>query len=552
MELREYQQRCVEAVETSAGNKLVVVPTGGGKSHIIAETIKRAQPARTLMLTHVKELVAQNLEKLKIHWPKAPVGVYSASLKSKDANKQIVYATIQSVYKKDLGHFDLVLIDEAHLLSRNAEGMYLQLLTRLWETNPTIRFIGYSATPYRLDSGMLCEGDGALFDGVVAEVTIKELVEAGFLSRLISKVSVIQANLKKVRITAGEYNAHDMEEAFGGAFLDEAIPDMMTLSVGRNYGIIFCPTVKFADAVAERLREMGQSAMSISAQTDRETRDLGLSAFKAGMYRWLCSVNLVTTGFDAPIVDCIVLWRATMSPGLYYQMVGRGLRIAPNKMDCLVLDYGGNIVTHGPITKIKPPAKKNKRTERPYKHQVKICEVCRSANELDALECTTCGNELIVVRDVTKNLVTKAADVDIMDFSEPVSDWVEVDSVSYHVHKKMGKPDSMRVEYMCGMIKYREWVCFGHRGYAGDKAATWWRNRAGTMQNINVLRAVDVAKKLGIKKPTRIRIKQNGKYMEVVDYDFRPLHQGSSNRNVANSFTDSELAPVIERLQELR
>lgn len=560
MQLRSYQQQAIDDIyryfETKSGNPIIVLPTGSGKSLVIAglcQKIRTDYPCqRIAILSHVKELVQQDYDKMKALWPQSRATIYSASLRQKKIS-DITFATIQSVFRKPeiFEHIDIMIIDEVHLWSPKSDGMYQLFIDGIKKINPYVKVIGLTASPYRMDSGLLTES--GLFTHITTEVTIKELVESGFLSRLISKVSVIQANLKQVRITAGEYNSHDMEEAFGGAFLDEAIPDMMTLSAGRNHGIIFCPTVKFADAVAERLREMGQSAMSISAQTDRETRDLGLAAFKAGMYRWLCSVNLVTTGFDAPIVDCIVLWRATMSPGLYYQMVGRGLRIAPDKADCLVLDYGGNIVTHGPITKIKPPAKKNKRTERPYIHQVKICEVCRSANELDALECTTCGNELIVVRDVTRNLVTKAADVDIMDFSEPVSDWVEVDSVSYHVHKKVGKSDSMRVAYRCGLMVYNEWVFPEHNEHARRKFRQWWLKRNANLPSspATVKQAVESAP-YHLQRPYRICIKQNGKYTEVIDYDFRPLHKGSFDRDAANSFTDSELAPIKQRLHELR
>ncbi len=543
MKLRDYQQRCVDATFAHAmdgeGNGLIVVPTGGGKSVIIAATCKQLLEkwprGRILKLTHVKELVQQNAERILQYWPEAPLGIYSASLGRRNTAHPIIMATIQSVFNKAevLGHFDMILIDECHLCSPNAEGMYLKMLTRLWEINKNVRIYGYSATPYRLDSGPLV-GEDSLFQETIAEITIKELVEAGHLSRLVSKISEVEANLSAVRITAGEYNAADQAKAFGGDFIKAAMPDMLRLATGRRHGIIFCPTVEFADSVAALLRARGETAMSISGTTPRAERDAGLAAFKAGKYRWLCSVNLVTTGFDAPIVDCIVLWRATMSPGLYYQMVGRGLRISPEKVDCLVLDYGENIINHGPITRITPPEKK-RGGKRAFVAKVKVCPVCRSPNELGALECEDCGISLAVERDHEKKLHRVAADVDIMDFSEPEPEWVEVDMVGYYVHRKDSNPESLRIQYQCGMMVYKKWFFPRSKSvkarYECDdfiRGILSFDDYEGS--GAHFANAADLVKILNnplvlVKNPTRIRIQKNGKYTEVVDYDFRPLPQ---------------------------
>jgi DNA repair protein RadD len=193
IELRPYQRRTIDELygwfnAGNAGNPCVVLPTGGGKSHIVAALCKDAlqnwPETRILMLTHVKELIEQNAEKMLQHWPDAPLGIYSASLNKRQI-EPITFAGIQSVRRKAglLGHIDLVLVDECHLINHKEQGGYRTLLAQLKLINPELRVIGLTATPYRLGHGMITD-EPALFSDLIEPVTLEQLIAQGHLSIL--------------------------------------------------------------------------------------------------------------------------------------------------------------------------------------------------------------------------------------------------------------------------------------------------------------------------------------------------------------------------------
>ncbi|MGE0378962.1 MAG: DEAD/DEAH box helicase, partial [Planctomycetaceae bacterium] len=183
MELRPYQHSAVEAVyrhlREHDGNPVVVIPTGGGKTPVMATICRdavRHWNGRVLILAHVKELLQQSVDKLKLVCPELPVGVFSAGLNRRDTQQSVIVAGIQSVYQRaaDLGAFDLVLIDECHLLPADGEGMYRQFLADATALNPALRVVGFTATPFRLDAGPNCRDDHFL-NTICYDVGIREL-----------------------------------------------------------------------------------------------------------------------------------------------------------------------------------------------------------------------------------------------------------------------------------------------------------------------------------------------------------------------------------------
>ena len=191
IELRDYQGEAVAAIynwfQRETGNPIVVAPTGAGKSLIMAEFIRSAcvqyPQTRILVVTHVKELIAQDASAILRLWPSAPVGIYSAGLGKRQAHRQIVVAGVQSIAKRmgEIGAFDLVIVDEAHLIPRSSETLYGRLFDALRAANPLVKIVGLTATPYRLDSGRLDRGDGSLFDGIAYDIPVGMLVERGYL-----------------------------------------------------------------------------------------------------------------------------------------------------------------------------------------------------------------------------------------------------------------------------------------------------------------------------------------------------------------------------------
>ena len=222
MKLREYHQRSINMLydwlRENDGHPCLVLPTGSGKSHVVASLCKDAVQSwpgtRVLMLTHQMELINQNAEKMRQHWPNAPLGIYSASIGKRQLGEPITFAGIQSVRNraKDIGHIDLIIIDECHLVSHKNTGGYRNLINELKEINPKLRVIGLTATPYRLGHGLITD-DPAIFDDLIEPVTVEELIAKGFLSPLRSKVTVSKLNTDGVNKRGGEYVESALQKA---------------------------------------------------------------------------------------------------------------------------------------------------------------------------------------------------------------------------------------------------------------------------------------------------------------------------------------------------
>ena len=531
MQLRDYQQRAIDAVYdyfgTANGDPIIIAPTGSGKSVIIGalcrEVIGTFPHQRILVLSHVRELLQQNFDKIKAFWPQAPAGLYCAGLGQKRPRDPITVASIQSVHRKAaaLGWRDLIFIDECHLLSNESGTMYRKFIASMREINPRLKVIGFTATPYRLKSGMLTEGEGRLFTDIAIEITLAELLAEKHISPLVSKSSVVQADMSGVRITAGEYNAGDMERALDQEELTAAaLDEVFSLVSDRRSWLVFCSGVKHAQHVRDAIRERGIICECVTGDTPKDERDAILEALKDGRIQCVTNANVLTTGFDAPNIDLIVLLRGTTSPGLYVQMLGRGMRLHRDKANCLVLDYAGNVEKHGPITHVKPPAVAKKRGPRESTPNVwTICPQCREPNPGRASECGTCGHTFEKPEGVKHG--TEATDMEIMEVRDnrERGEWVDVDSVRYHRHEKDGKLPTMRAEYRCGMSRYSEWVCMAHPpGFARGKAIEWWLMRNGGEPPDNIGTAI--MKAIGLTKPSRIRVAKKDRFWEILDYDF--------------------------------
>ena len=221
--LRPYQQAAITAIYDYFGRKsghpLIVIPTAGGKALVLSAFIKEVlenwPDQRILVVTHVRELIAQNYAELIGLWPDAPAGIYSAGLGKRDLGARILFAGIQSIHKRayDIQQCDLVLIDEAHLIPCASDTMYRRFLDTLARINPHLKVIGFTATPYRLDSGMLHEGGGALFTDIAYEVSVRDLIDAGFLCPLVSKSAATKLDVTGVGSRGGEFIPSQLQAA---------------------------------------------------------------------------------------------------------------------------------------------------------------------------------------------------------------------------------------------------------------------------------------------------------------------------------------------------
>ena len=413
--LRDYQAKAIRDVwawlRDNNGNPCIVAPTGSGKAWICAglceDFLHKKQDAKILVLSHVKELLVQDAEKILTVWPSAPVGVYSAGLGTKEINS-ITVAGIQSAWKRagDFGKVDLVIVDEAHLISNTDTGMYRSLLASLLENSPSMRVIGLTATPYRLGQGMLTEGKEAIFTALLEAATLEELIKRGFLARLTSTFTDMKLDVEGVRKVQGDYEKQELEQRVNNASNNtKIVEETITRAGDRKAWLVFCVSVSHAEAMKEEFIAHGVNAEVITGKTSSGDRDRIFQEFKAGKIRALTNVGVATTGFDYPDIDVIVMARPTLSPGLYMQMSGRGMRLKSkgHHQDCLVLDFAGNIARHGAITKIIPPRRtvSRKKTERPELGEMfKECPNCRQVIMKRARICAHCGYQFTALSEL--------------------------------------------------------------------------------------------------------------------------------------------------------
>ncbi|MBX6324341.1 MAG: DEAD/DEAH box helicase, partial [Rhodospirillaceae bacterium] len=355
------------------------------------EVLAQWPDQRILIVTHVRELIAQNYAELVRLRPEAPAGIYSAGLGRRDLGAHVLFAGIQSIHAKAYGvqQANLVLVDEAHLIPRTSDTMYRRFLGLLAAINPQLKIIGFTATPYRLDSGLLHRGPDALFTDIAYEVSVRALIDEGWLCPLITKATATQLDVKGVATRGGEFVASQLQAAVDKADVTEAaVEEIVAYGRDRRSWLAFCAGVGHAEHVAQAIRARGYSCATVFGHTPRVERDRITAAFKRGEIRALASMGVLTTGFNAPAVDLIAMLRPTRSTGLYVQMAGRGTRLAPGKADCLVLDFAGNIARHGPIDAVNPREPGTGEGEAP----VKICPGCQTVLPAATATCPHCGH----------------------------------------------------------------------------------------------------------------------------------------------------------------
>lgn len=520
--LRDYQRDAIDIgiyayYQENFGNALIVIPTAGGKSLVIAkflhEVYEQWPDQRILILTHVREIISQNYAELIELWPDAPVGINSAGLKSRDLTSPIIIAGIQSIYKHAaaLPRIDLVIVDEAHLIPRTDTTRYRKLLSDLAELNSYMKVIGLTATPFRLDSGMLHEGPDALFTDISYEVSVRHLIEKGWLCPPRTLRAETQIDTSDVGTRGGEFIPGELEAAATDPGTVSYIADEIVRNSENRYGLLlFGCGIKHAEMMQEAMIARGITCACIFGHTKPRERDEIIRAFKAQEIQALSAMNVLTTGFNARHVDLIALARPTKSTGLYVQMVGRGLRTFPGKENCLVLDFGGNIARHGPIDDPRVHTEERGKGEGKGKAApIKICPDCRAIWSIAVQICFCCGHEF---KAPERQLNLHASQADILRDLEPK--WLRVDQVRYAVHHKDGKPPSLRVEYHCGLSVHREWICLEHDNYPRERAIAWWRSRAPGIPVPNSIdEAMDSVEYLAI--PSEIRVRPSGRFTEI-------------------------------------
>lgn len=558
---RDYQVIAEGAIwnyfENQTGNPVVVMPTGTGKSVVIGmflyNVLNRFPTQRIMVLTHVKELIEQNAKKMLEMWPVAPVGIYSAGLNQKQSYMPITFGGNKSVVNAldQFGHIDLLLIDECHLISPRANTTYQKIIAALKAINPWLKVIGFTATDYRMGQGRIIEQSddpeqNAIFTDVAINmadvVSFNWFIEQGYLVNLIPKRTQTFVDVSGVSLSGGEYAQGQLEDATDKVTYG-AIKEAIEVAHDRRSWLVFAAGNKNAERCSEFLNSFGISATFVHDGVKSKERDARIQAFKDGYFRAIVNNNILTTGFDHPAIDCIVVLRKTMSPGLWVQMLGRGTRPVYHpgytieqlltsqearlaaiyyggKPNCLVLDFARNTRDLGPINDPVIPKQKGKGGgDAP----VKICAHCGSYNHASVRYCIDCGEEF----EFGVGFQQSAGSEELIASEAPAFEWFDVSTILYRKHTAKGSGTAMlKVTYICTINAwqkkfYDEYIGFEHASaYMKHKAHNWWRaRRLDGMEPPDlvddVLSATDQ-----LRRPRKIRVWTNKRYPEITNYEY--------------------------------
>lgn len=397
--LRPYQQEAVDATihyfRKHTQPAVIVLPTGAGKSLVIAELARLAR-GRVLVLAHVKELVEQNHSKYLAYGLEADI--FAAGLNRKESHSKVVFGSVQSVARNLAafdGQFSLVIIDECHRISLNDKSQYQQIIQHLQKSNAALRILGLTATPYRLGSGWIYQyhyhgivrGDeNCFFRDCIYELPLHYMIKNKFLvppERL--DMPVLQYDFSQVSLTsAGIFSEQELNLSLKKQqrITPKIVAQIVEYAMPLQGCMIFAATVEHAKEVLGYLPE--QSAALVTAETPAADRQSIINQFKKRELHYLVNVSVLTTGFDAPHVDVIAILRPTESVSLYQQIVGRGLRLCEGKTQCLILDYAGN-----PHDLYRPEVGSSKPNSSSVPVQV-FCPLCQFANVFWG-KCTSDG-----------------------------------------------------------------------------------------------------------------------------------------------------------------
>ena len=381
MNLRQYQDNCnatLMAHIEEPGNPILQLPTGAGKSIIIADIARRCKQRwggiKILVLAHRAKLVEQDADKFM----KLGIipSIYCAELKRKEVG-QFTLGTILSVarHADEFKDFHLVICDEVQMINNEDEGSYRKFLKQL----PHAKIIGLSATPFRLKGGA-CYGADRLFNRVVYKIGFSDLVNQGYLTPPVNYDANWEDTFSDMRITAGDFNKDDMNTHFN-RIVGKSCADLVKRMANRHYVLVFACSIVHANAIVDELTKIGEKARvyhsELSLAEDRQV----IQEFQQQQFKYLVSIDKLGVGFDAPFVDGLALMRPTMSRALAIQQLGRGSRLYEGKKDFLVADYAGNVRRHNllspdaydvPFEKIKKPTRKG--GEAPSK----VCPKCQA------------------------------------------------------------------------------------------------------------------------------------------------------------------------------
>jgi DNA repair protein RadD len=385
--LRPHQERALAEMRRSLMSgwrrPLLMLPTGGGKTliaaHIAAGALAKGK--RVAFVVPALSLIDQTVAAFEAEGIHA-IGVLQGIHPRTDRDAPIQICSVQTLARRRRPEVDLVIVDEAHQMHKE--------IFRWQADCPNLIFIGLSATPWS-------RGLGKFYDALVIAATTRELIDAGYLSDFVA-YAPSEPDLAGVRTVAGEFQQDELADAMDRpAITGDIISTWLQRGEDRPT-IAFCVNRNHAKHVAERLESAGVAVEYIDGETSREDREAVFARFRSGATKILCSVGVLTTGFDAD-VRCIIDAQPTKSRILFVQKIGRGLRTAPGKDHLVILDHAGNHLRLGMVTDVGQDHLddgKERQNANPWARErgeplPKLCDDCKAVVPRAARECPNCG-----------------------------------------------------------------------------------------------------------------------------------------------------------------
>lgn len=529
---RWYQEECVDALFDyysaerklingipERKNALICLPTGTGKSLVIARFLKRAfdmvPNTRAVMATHVKELIKQNKSQLLDVWNTAPVGLYSAGLKRSDTLAPIIFGGIKSMAGKFpiFGFRDFLIIDEAHLLAD--EGRYMRFIEELLAKNPFLKIIGLTATPYRMGLGLMTNGN--IFTDIIYNLCnidgFSRLIAEGYLCLVISKPTDTKLNVSGVDMLQGDYNQKQLGEAVDKSDINSrVISEYLYYAASRRCGCVFASSIEHAEHLGEVINSFGEDCVVLHSKQSETYNDEAMKAWKNGEVKHAVNMNMLTTGVDNPMLDIVADAQPTMSTGKHVQKYGRATRPFAGKLNGLILDFAGNISRLGPINDPLIPRRKGEGSAGDA--PVRICPSCGVYNHASVRTCINCGLQF----DFSPILNSTASTAEVLRSDQPIVEEYDVTRVIYQPHVSKTGNKSVKLVYYCGMKTFFDYKSVEGKGF--KQGRDWFRQVYGEpfdgMKNSDVLNMISY-----LRPPRRVKVWTNKKpYPQVLGQEF--------------------------------
>ena len=422
MLLRPYQEAAVDAACEALDkhrNTIVVAPTGAGKTIMLSALVgKRHRTGKkVLVMQHRDELVAQNKSKFEKINPYLTTSIVNGTVKHWDGDA--VFSMVQTISReKNMAQrpaFDMVVIDESH---HAAADTYVRVIKAVKEDNPNVEIVGFTATPNRGDG----KGLRKVFNNCSHQIEITTLIREGFL--VPPKTYVVDCGvrdqLNNVKRKGNDFDMDEVEAIMNRRVINNKVVEEWFKYASDRKTVVFCSTIKHAEDLTNTFLDCDVNAELVTGETPKPERAQILHDLAHGDVQVVVNVAVLTEGFDAPPVSCVALTRPCSQEGTMVQMIGRGLRtVDPEefpdviKTDCIVLDFGTSVLTHGSLEDAVNLDDREK-GEAP----TKICAECESEIPMSAQVCPICGTEIVSESEEKEELVRfSMTEYDLMQMS---------------------------------------------------------------------------------------------------------------------------------------